>query len=114
MVRIGKRELGLWLAAMVSHVNPDCELVLYSSHETTTGTSEDKIHIGSGSYLAPLGRFFGGRLQVFRKDSNGAGNLADIFPALKRLQMRRISEDLTFRSWFIGSVLVPLVLGADP
>jgi hypothetical protein len=100
---IEERSIGLWLAALASHVAPDCEIILYSG----------QAEIAGGGDLAALGQFRRSQYSVITKSSVGTIAPEILLPALELLQKRRLSVDIDLRRWFFGSVLLPLLLNSD-
>jgi hypothetical protein len=101
---IDNRDVGLWLAGLLSHVNEECEIILFSGGPK----------VGDDGHLAALGRFRDAKYQVVKKSNLGGVDVGAIIPALTRVQARLVTRDIKFRRWFIGSVLVSLVVGAEP
>jgi hypothetical protein len=101
---IENTEVGLWLAGLLSHVSPEAEIILFSGGP----------NVGGEGALAALGRFREPKYRVVKKPNVGGIDVRELLPALEKVQARVIERDITFRKWFVGSVLVPLIVGGNP
>jgi hypothetical protein len=102
---LSQNEVGVWLAALISHLNSDAHIVMYSS-------LPENFDYG---FAAGLGRFRTQTAKVVTKPE-GSGltpGHPDILPCLISLQKKHLSKPL-FYAWFLEDVLFRLLLDEDP
>ncbi len=87
---INSKDIGLWLAAWVSHLYPEAELALYSS-------SAKEIECRPG--LAPWLRFRSPHTHVLHQDANQPLDKWDLLPLLRKLQVGRLNRNMELRLW---------------
>jgi len=90
-------EVGLWLAAMVTHANPATQIVFYSS----------RSGIADAGPLAALGRFDGAKFAVLWKPKGDSLEPKSLLPFLRDAQRFHLRRRDDIRRWFLSCVLIP-------
>ncbi len=103
--RIENDDVGFWLAAMCSNVNPDAEILFYTS-------ARDVIE----RELAAIEQFRGSYFGVDTKKASAPVSQTAINVALERRQHRllRSKSGRPVYQWFLQSAFLPVLLGRSP
>lgn len=100
--QIEVQDIGFWLAAMVSQINPSCEIVFYTSAiKEITGP------------LSAIAQFRGSRFGVDTKNPDTAISKTAIEAALKRRQKRLLRSSPHVYQWFLRNVFLPVLIGRE-
>jgi hypothetical protein len=104
-VQIAENEVGVWLAALISHLSNNAQIVLYSS---LSG-------IFNSGFAAGLGRFRKPFYKVITKPEEIVltPNNTDILQCLVILQHEYL-KNIKIYEWFLESVFFRLLLDKDP
>lgn len=101
--QIEAQDIGFWLAAMVSQINPDCEIVFYTSAiKEITGP------------LSAIAQFRGSRFGVETKNPDASITESAINKALTRRQKRLLESSPQVYRWFLRKVFLPVLMGKMP
>lgn len=97
------KDIGFWLAALVSQVSPDCEIIFYSiANEEIQGA------------LAAIEQFQGSRFSADTKNPDSRITEAVFYKALERRQRQLLKRLPHVYQWFLRKVYLPIQIDEEP
>jgi hypothetical protein len=100
--RIGSKETGAWLGALLSNIAPGIEIIFYSG----------KPGVASSGFAAALGRFRDAAYAVETKTESAPLSLEAIGRHLVKLQLKALGQSDIY-DWFLADILLPTLLSAE-